>query len=157
MCGARRGELEYPGCVLPPVRVRGLHHYLRNSLSLVFFSVLNNISLFVSCPCVPRFAIHLCHPSLYAPCIQSCTKYVEPTFRKIISPPSVVPEHCLNGIKDFDELGVDCGGECARQCGYEVPRWKLDVENSEKGGSVHFKGFRKTEVDHRYTEVVKEA
>ena len=106
---------------------------------------------------MPRFAIHLCHPSLYAPCIQSCTKYVEPTFRKIISPPSVVPEHCLNGIKDFDELGVDCGGECARQCGYEVPRWKLDVENSEKGGSVHFKGFRKTEVDHRYTEVVKEA
>lgn len=125
-------------------------------LSLVFFSVLNNISLFVSAP-----ACTLRHPhlpsSLYAPCIQSCTKYVEPTFRKIISPPSVVPEHCLNGIKDFDELGVDCGGECARQCGYEVPRWKLDVENSEKGGSVHFKGYRKTEVDHRYTEVVKEA
>merc|ERR1712072_1112854 len=26
--------------------------------------------------------------------------------------------HCFDGKKDFGELGVDCGGTCARKCGF---------------------------------------
>lgn len=43
-----------------------------------------------------------------------------------------VSEHCLNGRKDFDETGVDCGGSCPRKCGmFHVQTEKRTGENSK--------------------------
>jgi hypothetical protein len=41
-------------------------------------------------------------------------------------------EHCHDGVKNFDETGVDCGGSCQRQCGFHrvgtIPGTSADSE-----------------------------
>lgn len=37
---------------------------------------------------------------------------------QMIAPLKSQPSHCFDGKKDNGELGVDCGGSCARSCGF---------------------------------------
>jgi hypothetical protein len=75
---------------------------------------------------------------------QSCPRLAEGP--KTYIQPTLVAEHCLNGVQDADEEGIDCGGACTRHCGYVVPKWKFDqnggpaTPGSEPG---HYSGFRR--------------
>lgn len=56
-------------------------------------------------------------------------------------------DHCHDGVKNFDEAGVDCGGSCTRQCGFRrvqmIPSHEKDgfhvvkniIPNAEARGS----------------------
>lgn len=39
------------------------------------------------------------------------------------------PSHCYDGVKDYGETGVDCGGACARKCGLQHVQMLPDKDN----------------------------
>lgn len=44
-------------------------------------------------------------------------KQVDANVVDTVIPGIKAPDHCLDGKRDFDEAGVDCGGSCPRKCG----------------------------------------
>ena len=46
------------------------------------------------------------------------------------------PSHCFDGKKDNGEVGVDCGGSCARSCGFH--RVKMVKGNKDEYHKVSF-------------------
>jgi hypothetical protein len=67
--------------------------------------------------------------------------------RQAKAPQPSTTDHCHDGVKNFDEAGVDCGGSCTRQCGFRrvqmIPSHEKDgfhvvkniIPNAEARGS----------------------